>query len=134
VGGVGAGAGRALPRRAARAALEWADATGEQPAGLNRLEREFLEESRTAFARANRRLRALLAAAVVLLLAALVAGGVALAARGSAKRQATAAIAQRLGAQALSEQRLDRALLLARVGIALDDTEATRSDPFADPP
>ena len=113
------------------AALEWADATGEQAAGLNRLEREFLEESRTAFARANRRLRALLAAAVVLLLAALVAGGVALAARGSAKRQATAAIAQRLGAQALSEQRLDRALLLARAGIALDDTEATRSDLLA---
>ena len=113
------------------AALEWADATGAQAAGLNRLEREFLEESRTAFARANRRLRALLAAAVVLLLAALVAGGVALAARGSAKRQATAAIAQRLGAQALSEQRLDRALLLARAGIALDDTEATRSDLLA---
>jgi WD40 repeat protein/DNA-binding SARP family transcriptional activator len=112
------------------AALDWADAPGAQ-AGLNRLEREFLEESRTAFARANRRLRALLAAAVVLLLAALVAGGVALAARGSAKRQATAAIAQRLGAQALSEQRLDRALLLARVGIALDDTEATRSDLLA---
>ena len=113
------------------AALEWGDATGEQAAGLNRLERAFLEESRTAFARANRRLRALLAAAVVLLLAALVAGGVALAARGSAKRQATAAIAQRLGAQALSEQRLDRALLLARAGIALDDTEATRSDLLA---
>ena len=112
------------------AALDWADAAGAQ-AGLNRLEREFLEESRTAFARANRRLRALLAAAVVLLLAALVAGGVALAARGSAKRQATAAIAQRLGAQALSEQRLDRALLLARAGIALDDTEATRSDLLA---
>ena len=34
------------------AALEWADAAGEQ-AGLNRLEREFLEESRTAFARAQ---------------------------------------------------------------------------------
>ena len=112
------------------AALDWADAAGAQ-AGLNRLEREFLDESRTAFARANRRLRALLAAAVVLLLAALVAGGVALAARGSAKRQATAAIAQRLGAQALSEQRLDRALLLARAGIALDDTEATRSDLLA---
>jgi WD40 repeat protein/DNA-binding SARP family transcriptional activator len=112
------------------AALDWADA-GDAQAGLNRLEREFLEESRMAFARANRRLRALLAAAVVLLLATLAAGGVAVAARGSAKRQATAAIAQRLGAQALSEQRLDRALLLARAGIALDDTEATRSDLLA---
>ena len=112
------------------AALDWADAAGAQ-AGLNRLEREFLEESRTAFARANRRLRALLAAAVVLLLVALVAGGVALAARGSAKRQATAAIAQRLGAQALVEPRLDRALLLAREGSNLDDDPATRSNLFA---
>ena len=81
--------------------------------------------------RATRRLHALLAAAVVLLLAALVAGGVALAARGSAKRQATAAIAQRLGAQALSEPKLDRALLLAREGVALDDTLATRSNLLA---
>ena len=55
------------------AALEWADAAGDD-AGLNRLEREFLEESRSAFARANRRLRALLAVAVLLLVAALVAG------------------------------------------------------------
>ena len=112
------------------AALDWAGAAGTET-GLNRLEREFLEESRIYHARSNRRLRALLAAALVLLLAALVAGGVALAARGGAKRQATAAIAQRLGAQALSEQRLDRALLLARAGIALDDTEATRSDLLA---
>ena len=73
----------------------------------------------------------LLAASVVLLLAALVAGGVALVARGSATRQATAAIAQRLGAQALSEPKLDRALLLAREGVALDDTLATRSNLLA---
>ena len=65
------------------------------------------------------------------MLAALVAGGVAFAARGSAKRQATAAIAQRLGAQALSEPKLDRALLLAREGVALDDTVATRSNLLA---
>ena len=116
------------PRLAA--AIDWADAAGED-AGLNRLERQFLEASRIAHARATRRLRALLAAAVVLLLAALVAGGVALAARGSAKRQATAAIAQRLGAQALSEPKLDRALLLAREGVALDDTVATRSNLLA---
>src|SRR5205085_11495369 len=109
--------------------LEWAD--GDADAGLNRLEREFLEASRTAFARANRRLRALLAFAVMLLVAALVAGAVALAARGSARRQATAAIAQRLGAQALVEPRIDRALLLAREGVNLDDSAATRSDLFA---
>jgi WD40 repeat protein/DNA-binding SARP family transcriptional activator len=112
------------------AALEWADASAEH-AGLNRLEREFLEASRTAFARANRRLRALLAVAVVLLVAAIAAGAVALAARSSAKRQATVAIAQRLGAQALVEPRLDRALLLAREGTNLDESTATDSNLLA---
>lgn len=100
-------------------------------AGLNRLERRFLEESRTAFARENRRLRALLAVAVLLLVAALAAGVVALVARGSASRQATAAIAQRLGAQALVEPRVDLALLLAREGVDLDESVATRSNLFA---
>jgi WD40 repeat protein/DNA-binding SARP family transcriptional activator len=112
------------------ATLEWAD-SADDDAGLNRLECQFLEESRTAFARASRRLRALLALAVLLLVAALVAGAVALAARGSARRQATAAIAQRLGAQALVESRLDRALLLAREGVNLDDAVATRSNLLA---
>jgi len=112
------------------AALEWADAAGGG-AGLNRLEREFLEQSRTSFTRANRRLRALLAVAVVLLAAALVAGAIALAARGSVRQQATAAMAQRLGAQALVEPRLDRSLLLAREGVDLDDSGATRSNLLA---
>ena len=112
------------------ATVEWADAAGED-AGLNRLERDFLEASRTAFARTNRRLRALLALAVLLLAAALVAGAVALAARGSARRQATAAIAQRLGAQALIDPSLDRSLLLAREGTNLDDSTATRSNLLA---
>jgi WD40 repeat protein/DNA-binding SARP family transcriptional activator len=106
---------------------DWADAAGDD-AGLNRLERDFMEESRSAFARANRRLRSLLAVAVLLLVAALVAGGLALAARGSARREATAAIAQRLGAQALIDPSLDRSLLLAREGINLGDSGATRSN------
>ena len=112
------------------AALEWADAGGEA-AGLNRLEREFLEESRTAFARANRRLRALLARRWPAPRRRARRG------RGRARgarlreRQATAAIAQRLGAQALVEPQLDRALLLAREGVALDDSAATRSNLLA---
>jgi WD40 repeat protein len=110
------------------AALDWADGSG---ADLNRLEREFLEVSRTAFARANRRLRTLLAAAVLLLAAALAAGALALVARGTAKEEATVAIAQRLGAQALVEPRLDRALLLAREGANLHDSTATRSNLLA---
>ena len=112
------------------ATLDWADAAGDD-AGLNRLERDFLDESRSAFARANRRLRGLLAAAVLLLVAALVAGGLALAAQRSARRQATAAIAQRRGAQALVDPSLDRSLLLAREGINLDDSLPTRSNLLA---
>ena len=112
------------------ATMEWADAGGDA-VGLNRLERDFLEESRTAFARANRRLRVLLSAAVILLLFALAAGAIALVARNSAKRQATAAIAERLGAQALVEPQLDRGLLLAREGVALDDDTATQSNLLA---
>jgi WD40 repeat protein/DNA-binding SARP family transcriptional activator len=112
------------------AALEWTDAAGDE-AGLNRVEREFLEESRRAFSRANRRLRALLAVAVLLLAAAVVAGGIALAARDSAEHAATAAIAERLGAQALVEPSLDRSLLLAREGMRLDDSVTTRSNLLA---
>ena len=112
------------------ATIEWADAGGDA-VGLNRLERDFLEESRTAFSRANRRLRVLLAATVILLVLALAAGAIAVVARGSAKRQATAAIAQRLGAQALVEPQLDRGLLLAREGVALDDDTATESNLLA---
>ena len=113
------------------ATAEWADAAGAD-AGLNRLESEFLVESRTAFARANRRLRTLLAAALVLLVLALAAGAVALAARGSARRQATDAVAERLGAQALVDPELDRSLLLAREGTNLHDSATTESNLLAD--
>ena len=123
------------PRLAA--SLEWADAAGEQ-AGLNRLEREFLEASGTAFAResgrqrrVNRRLRGLLAAALVLLIAVAVIAAVAAREWGTARSQETAAIAQRLGAQALVEPLLDRSLLLAREGVDLDDSTATRSSLLA---
>ena len=112
------------------AALEWAEAAGDE-AGLNRLERRFLDESRAAHTRANRRLRAILALTVLLLLAAVLAGVVALAARGSARQQATAAVAQRLGAQALIDPSLDRALLLAREGVDLDNSTTTRSNLLA---
>ena len=45
--------------------------------------------------------------------------------------QAAAADAQRLGAQALNEPALDRSLLLARQGVALDDTPGTRDNLLA---
>ncbi len=44
-----------------------------------------------------------------------------------ARDAAQAADAQRLGAEALNVDQLDRALLLARTGVKLDDTPATRS-------
>jgi WD40 repeat protein/DNA-binding SARP family transcriptional activator len=125
--------------RAARlgAALDWAD-SGDHGLALNELEREFLDESRAASAReselqrrANRRLRVLLGGALALLAVALAAGGVALQQRHQARRQATAAVAGRLGAQALIEPGLDRSLLLAREGINLDDSPATRGNLLA---
>ncbi len=101
---------------------------------LNELERAFLDESRAASEReaerqrrTNRRLRALLAGVGVLLAAAVVAGVIALSERQGARSAATVADAQRLGAQALTEERLDRALPLAGAGVALDDSVATRS-------
>ena len=101
---------------------------------LNELERAFLDESTAASEReaerqrrAVRRLRTLLAGVGVLLAAAVVAGVIALSERGSARSAATAEAAQRLGAQALSEERVDQALRLATAGVALDDSVATRS-------
>jgi hypothetical protein len=55
-----------------------------------------------------------------------VAGDRALRAPG-ARSAATVADAERLGAQALTEERLDQALRLASAGVALDDSVATRS-------
>ncbi len=112
-------------------ALDWA-ATNDQQ--LNELERGFLDESRAASEReaerqrrTNRRLRTLLAGVGVLLAAAVVAGVIALSEREGALDAATVADAERLGAQALTEERLDQALRLASAGIALDDSVATRS-------
>jgi WD40 repeat protein/DNA-binding SARP family transcriptional activator len=105
---------------------------------LNELERSFLNEARLVSERdavrtrrLNRRLRALLAAALVALVAACVAGVVALDRGSDARRAATVADAQRLGAQALTDERLDRALLLARAGVDLDDSIATRGNLLA---
>jgi WD40 repeat protein/DNA-binding SARP family transcriptional activator len=114
------------------AALDWA---AEHDPELNELERAFLEESRAASEReaerqrrTNRRLRNLLAGVGVILAAAVVAGVIAISERGSARRAATAEAAQRLGAQAVNEDILDRAVRLAGAGVALDDSIATRSN------
>jgi WD40 repeat protein/DNA-binding SARP family transcriptional activator len=112
-------------------ALDWA---ADHDAELNELERSFLEESRAASERqaqrqrrTNRRLRTLLAGVGVLLAAAVIAGVIALSERQGARSAATVADAERLGAQALAEDRLEQALRLATAGLALDDSAATRS-------
>ena len=73
----------------------------------------------------------MLAGVAALLVLAVIAGAVALDQRGNARAEATAADAQRLGAQALADDDLDRALLLARQGVALDDTLQTRGNLLA---
>ena len=110
------------------AALDWAAA---HSAELNATERDFLDDSRAASERAQRRLRAVLAGVACLLVLAVIAGLVALDQRGDARRTATVAEAQRLGAQALTVDELDRALLLARTGVALEDSVATRGNLLA---
>ena len=103
-------------------ALAWA---ASHHGDANEIEQAFLAASRRAAQRTLRRLR--LAAAVLagLLLAALVAGAVALIQRQAARRDARLALAGRVAAQALAEQRVDRALLLSSEAIRLDDSAQT---------
>jgi WD40 repeat protein len=132
-----AGRDRAELYRGARlaAALDW---SADHSFELNELEREFVTESsevieqETRLARrTNRRLRALLAGAGILLGAAVAGGIFALLQRAEARDAETAQVAQRLGAQALVEEKLDLSLLLARQAMAIDDTPQTRSYLFA---
>ena len=106
--------------------LDWSAA---HAAELNATERDFVAASRAASQRSQRRLRALVAGLAALLALAVVAGVVALDQRGNARAEATAAEAQRLGARALVEDDLDLSLLLARQGVALDDSPQTRGEP-----
>ena len=144
--------GRRLRRHVTQAATEW-DAAGRDPGELyrgarlasamdwsadhafelNELERAFVAQSREASEqetrrarRTNRRLRALLAGVGVLLAAAVAGGIFAAIQRGDARDAETAQVAQRLGAQALVEEDLDRSLLLARQAVAIDDSPQTR--------
>ena len=110
------------------AAGEWSASHGPE---LNATERDFLDAARAANERSQRRLRAVLASVAALLVLAVIAGLIALEQRGSARDQALAADAQRLGARALVEDDLDRALLLARQGVALDDSVQTRGNLLA---
>jgi WD40 repeat protein len=110
------------------AARDWA---ADHDPELAARERAFLDASAAASERAHRRLRMVLAGVAALLVLAVIAGAIALNERGHAHDEAVAADAQRLGAQALTEDDLDRALLLAREGVALDDSLQTRGNLLA---
>jgi WD40 repeat protein/class 3 adenylate cyclase len=131
-----AGAGRDASElyRGARlsAALDWAALHGRE---LNELEREFLTASRAAGEReaerqrrTNRRLRGLLAGVSLLLLAAVGAGSFALVQRGQARHSAKVALADSLGAQAIADPHLDRAMLLGVEGVKLHSSDRTQGD------
>ena len=111
------------------AALDWA---ADHDPELNATERAFLDASRRASGRAQRRLRMVLAGVAV---AARARGDRrrrrARPARQRARRGDRGRDAQRLGAQALAEDDLDRSLLLARQGVALDDSPQTRGNLLA---
>ncbi len=111
------------------ALLDWQ--TGH-PGELGPGEDEFVAASRTASDRElqaqrlrNRRLRALAAGIFALLVLAMAAGGAALLQRGSARREARVALARQLGAEAVSEPRIDRAMLLAREAVDLSPSTQT---------
>jgi WD40 repeat protein len=113
-------------------ALEW---SASHEGRLNALEREFLDASRAGAEHeaeheraTNRRLRVLLAGLAGLLVLAVVAGVVALNQRGEARDAALSADAQRVGAEALTQDRFDQALRLARASVALDDTPTTQGN------
>src|SRR6476620_9663202 len=128
-----------LHRRLATGAREWQEA-GREPSyllrgsnlaqfgslaaestiALTELEREFVEASTAANElelarqrRQNRRLKGLLVGAVGLLVLAIIAGVLALVSRSSAQHEAQVALGRQLGAEAVSEPRIDLAMLLA---------------------
>jgi WD40 repeat protein/DNA-binding SARP family transcriptional activator len=98
-------------------------------------ERAYLAEGRARADQASRRRarlrRGIVAGFAVLALAASAAALFALGQRGNARDAATRAVAERLGAQALLKDDLDRSLLLARESVAQYDSPATRGNLLA---
>ena len=119
--------------RGARLAMTLDWAAGRE-LELNDTERAFLTEGRAEAAReaerqrrSNRRLRVLLAGLSVVLVCAVAAGVIAFVQRSSAQHEATVALGRQLGAEAVSEPRIDRAMLLARQSLNLDRSSNTES-------
>jgi DNA-binding SARP family transcriptional activator/WD40 repeat protein len=115
------------PRLAA--SIDWVAAHASE---TNQLEREFVAagqaESQREIERErfrNRRLSILLAVLAVLTIAAALAAIVAIAQRHTAQTEARTALARQLGEEAVVEPRIDRALLLAREAVSLDQSPQT---------
>ncbi len=106
------------------AALDWSAQHRDE---LSPVEREFIAASRGAAGRATRRLRGVLAGVAVLLVISLIAGVLALAQKQHATSEARVALAQKLGAEAVIEPRIDLAMLLAREAVNLDRSQETES-------
>jgi WD40 repeat protein/DNA-binding SARP family transcriptional activator/energy-coupling factor transporter ATP-binding protein EcfA2 len=114
------------------AALDWAK---QHQTDLNEHEHEFLTASSDRHARqlrtarqSARRLRSLAGGLAAVLVLALIAGGIAVAQRSTARRQALLANSGRLAALATERitGQLDLAMLLAVEGHRLDDSVTTR--------
>jgi DNA-binding SARP family transcriptional activator/WD40 repeat protein len=118
------------------AALDW---IAQHRGQLNRLEREFVNASRSEADREarrqrtqNRRLRALLMGTGILLLVSVLAGVIAVVKQQSATHdahlaaaEARSALGRQLAAEVGSEPRIDVALLLAREAVSLDQSPQT---------
>ena len=104
--------------------LDWRGAHRDE---LNRTELAFVAASEAAATRSRRRFQAGIIVLAGLLAIAAVAGLIARQQRGEAVREARTSEAQRLGAQGLGEGALDRALLYAAQGVAIEDSAVTRS-------
>ena len=106
------------------AAADWSAQHRDE---LSPVELEFLSASRGAAGRAARRLRAVLAAVAALLVVSIIAGVLALVQKQHATSEARVALGQQLGAEAVSEPRIDLAMLLAREAVNLDPSQQTES-------
>jgi WD40 repeat protein len=104
------------------AALEWAQGRDGE---LTQVESDFLGGGRRVAARSQRRLRAVIGVLAALLALAVLVGAVALSQRQDARREARIALARELGAEAVNEPRIDRAMLLAREATDLDRSPQT---------
>jgi DNA-binding SARP family transcriptional activator/WD40 repeat protein len=112
-------------------ALDWA---AQDPGRPNSLEREFLDHGRRESERVERRrrgqnrlLRGLLVAVGALLLVAIGAAVLAKRDQQIAAAQARVSLARQLGAEAVTEPRLDMAMLMAREAVALDRSPQNES-------